>query len=43
MKRSLVLLMLVVLFAAACGTAESDDPEPSANAAPSVTVFRTPS
>jgi hypothetical protein len=42
MKRSLILLVLVTLFAAACGTAESDDPDLSVNETPAVTVFRSP-
>ena len=42
MKRSLLLLVLVALFAAACGMAESDDPDLSVNETTAVTVFRSP-
>ena len=42
MKRSLLLLVLVALFAAACGTADSDEPDLSVNETPAVTVFRSP-
>jgi hypothetical protein len=43
MKRSLVLIMLVALFAAACGAAEPDDTAVADDSASIITVFRTPS
>jgi len=43
MKRSLALIVLVALFAAACVAAEPDDTPVADDSASTITVFRTPS
>lgn len=42
MRRFLLMVLLLALFTAACGTAASDEPDIAEPSAPTVTVFRTP-